>query len=325
MFERLLLVWLLLLSGVAYFWPSGWVDPFLATKPLLQYFFAAAMFAIGSMLPREEVDQALRSWPRVVGGTVVQFTVMPLLGYSMAVLFGLEGGALIGTIMVGCVPGAMASNVLTQVARGNVSYSVSLTTSSTILSPLVVPWALYFTLGRWVEFPVWQVTWDLCWTVVLPVIAGNGLSRLQPRWGAVALRWAPYAANLTILWIIATVVALNRNRLGEGAESRVVLALLTVNVLGYVGGWLGAYAMGLGSPMRRALTLEVGMQNAGLGTILAMRFFADSPEATIPTALYTFGCVLTGTLLARFWAEYTDYCSRKAVAGSCSSAQSVGK
>jgi len=316
MFERLLLVWLLLLSGAAYAWPSAWVDPFLTTKPLLQYFFAATMFAIGSMLPRNEVNQALRSWPRVLGGTAVQYTVMPLLGYCMALLFGLQGGALIGTIMVGCVPGAMASNVLTQVARGNVSYSVSITTSSTILSPLVVPWALYFTLGRWVEFPVGDVTWNLCWTVVLPVVAGNVLGRLWPRWETSARRWAPYVANLTILWIIATVVALNRDRLTQGTNPRMLMALLSLNVLGYTGGWLGAWAMGLPSPMRRALTLEVGMQNAGLGTLLAMNFFHDAPEATIPTAVYTFGCMLTGTLLARFWAEYTGYRQRKAETGN---------
>jgi len=328
MLERFLLVWLVLLSLLAYAWnrvlPGAW-DPFLASRSGLDCLFAVPMFAIGSMLPRDEARQALRSWPKVVGGTAVQYTVMPLLGYTMALAFRLDEAAAIGTILVGCVPGAMASNVITQVARGNVSYSVSLTTSATILSPLVVPWTLWLTLGRWIELPVGQITWQLSWTVVGPVILGYVLSGTLPRWAAAARRLGPVVANLTILWIIAVVVAINRQNLGAGVAPRLRGALAAVNLLGYLGGWLGARLLRLPWPMRRAFTLEVGMQNAGLGTVLAVNFFKDYPAATIPTALYTFGCVLTGTLLARFWAEYTDYWSRKATAGSSTSAESVGK
>ena len=110
-------------------------------------------------------------------------------------------------------------------------------------------------------------------------------------------------ANLSILWIISVVVAVNREYLLQ-LDPQIFWALLAVNVLGYIGGWSGAYLMGLPSPMRRALTLEVGMQNAGLGTIIAMSVFGDYPTAAIPPAIYTFGCVLTGTILARFWAEF---------------------
>jgi bile acid:Na+ symporter, BASS family len=307
MFERLLLLWLCLLGLLAYYWarwmPATWVDPFVASGSVLNYLFAVTMFALGSLLPKEEIELVFRRWPTVLGGTAVQYTVMPFLGWSMAWLFGLDEGAQIGTIIVGCVPGAMASNVLTMIARGNVSYSVSITTSSTILSPIVVPFGLWLCLGRHVDFPTWSVSYNLAWMVVVPVVAGHVLSRYYAPWHRIAQRYAGIAANLSILWIISVVVATNRDKL-SGLELKLFWALLAVNFLGYIGGWSGAYLMGLPSPMRRALTLEVGMQNAGLGTILAMNVFRDYPTATIPPAIYTFGCVLTGTILARCWAEF---------------------
>lgn len=307
--ERLLLVWLVLLCTPVYFWNewSGWIqaggifDPFKASEPLLSYLIAVTMFAIGSLLPQDEVRHVVRRWPMVLYGTSLQYTAMPLLGYSCGRLFGLEGPLLIGTIIVGCVPGAMASNVLTMIARGNVSYSVGLTTSATILSPLVVPLVLWLTLGQFVELSVRKTFISLCWMVVLPVVAGYAFARLSTWWETVAQRIGAIVANLVILWIIATVVALNRDNLSY-FDGRLILALVMVNVGGYLSGYLGGRVIGMPSPMRRAVTLEVGMQNAGLGTALALQLFGA--QAAIPCAMYTFGCMFTGTALARCWAEY---------------------
>ncbi len=308
--ERYLLLWLVLLCCIAYGWPS-WLssaskqaklfDPFLASQGWLGCMIALTMLAIGSLLPREEVDQVFRRWPAVLAGTAIQYTSMPLLAYGIGRLFGLEGPWMIGIVMVGCVPGAMASNVLTMMARGNVSYSVSLTTSATILSPLVVPWVLWLSLGRMVEnFPVGDVFFQLCWMVVLPVVLGYALSRAWAVWAAAARLVGAIIANLTILWIIAVVVAANRDGVSQ-LESKLILALLAVNLAGYAAGYAGGRLMRLPETMRRALTLEIGMQNAGLGTTLAMALFDDGRIA-LPAALYTFGCMFTGTVLARFWA-----------------------
>jgi BASS family bile acid:Na+ symporter len=214
---------------------------------------------------------------------------------------------MIGVVMVGCVPGAMASNVLTLIAGGNVSYSVSLTTSATLLSPIVAPLLLKLALGQWVNFPALKVSVQLCWMVVGPVVAGHLLSRYYKSWAAVARRIGPTVANLTILWIIAVVVAKNRNTIGdfENGTSTIlglIFALIAVNLMGYVSGYTGGWLMRLPEGMRRALTLEVGLQNAGLGTVLAMDLFGKDPRIAIAPALYTFGCMFTGTILARAWA-----------------------
>jgi BASS family bile acid:Na+ symporter len=312
MLERFLLVWLVLLSALAYAWPAVMAyspgepafDPFVLSGPYLPHLFAAAMFAIGWMLPKDEVLQVGRRWPAVIMGTALQYLTMPTLAFVTARLFGFTGDALIGLVLVGCVPGAMASNVLTLLARGNASYSVSLTTLATLLSPLAVPLALRFTLGgaKDVRLDFLQVSWNLCLTVVFPVIAGHLLGRSFPKWESQARRVASTVANLVILWVIAVVVGRNRDNLSQ-LQGPLVTSLLLVNVAGYAAGYAGGVAMRLPDSMRRALTLEIGMQNAGLGATLATQLFPDRPAAAIAPALYTFGCMLTGTLLARLWSS----------------------
>ena len=305
--ERFLLVWLVLLSAVAYWWTfwfpgSGRFDPFVASAGGLSILIFVTMLAIGSLLPEEEIRQVFRRWPTVLGGTAIQYAVMPLLAYSVGRILGLQGDWLIGIVMVGCVPGAMASNVLTLVARGNVSYSVSLTTSATILSPIMVPLVMWLTLRKVVDdFPAGQTCWELCWMVVMPVVVGHLLSRKWPPWRAAAGRVGTIIANLTILWIIAVVVAVKRDQLPQ-LPGLLVLGLLAINVGGYGAGFLGGSAMRVSPSMRRALTLEIGMQNAGLGAALATKLFPDT-VASLPAAMYTFGCMFTGTILARLWAE----------------------
>ena len=308
MLERLLLLWLVLLSAVAYLW-ADWLpdapDPFILSEPRLDLLIAATMLAIGSLLPRDEVRQVARRWPMVLGGTATQYISMPLLAYAVGRLFGFEGATLTGIVMVGCVPGAMASNVLTLAARANVSYSVSLTTMATLLSPVAVPLALYLTLGQVRRIPpekIQEIGLLLALTVVLPVLIGYALSRSWSRWESAARRCGSTVANLTILWIIAVVVAKNRERLAE-FEVTILVALLAINVIGYVAGYGGGRLLRLPRSMRRALTLEVGMQNAGVGTFLVLEVFGEEPSAAIPTALYTFGCMFTGTILARWWAK----------------------
>ncbi|MCH2128107.1 MAG: bile acid:sodium symporter family protein [Pirellulaceae bacterium] len=308
--QRFLLPWLIVLSLGAFVWPSVVpariatdLDPFVASRPCLPVLIFATMFAIGSMLPREEVDQVLRRWPFVLAGSALQYTAMPFLAFGVGRIWQLEGDLLVGLMMVGCVPGAMASNVLTLHARGNTSYSVSLTTVATLLSPLVVPLALRFTLvgaDALSSQALWRASFLLLLTVVLPVTLGHLMIRVRPQWQATARILGSILANLVILWVIAVVVGLNRERLAA-IQFSLFLALLALNALGYLAGYWGGWSLKLREPMRRALTLEVGMQNAGLGATLATQLFPDRDGTALAPALYTFGCMLTGTLLAQWW------------------------
>jgi len=306
MLQRFLLLWLTLLSLLAFYWPSWMplgIDPFALSGPYLRYLFAITMFFIGGMLPRDEIRDVFHRWPSVLGGTTVQYLAMPAAAFAMGHAFGIKDELLLGVILVGCVPGAMASNVLTLAARGNVSYSVSLTTSATLLSPLVVPAALYLTTRQSnvdSEALVRQAFVVLTTQVVGPVVAGHLTARRFRVVESFMRRVGSTVANLVILWIIAVVVNANHERLSE-VGPQLSGALLAVNMIGYCAGYTAGIAMRLPNPMQRALTLEIGLQNAGLGSVMAGQLFPDKPEVALPPALYTFGCMLTGTVLAQVW------------------------
>ncbi|MEE2685129.1 MAG: bile acid:sodium symporter family protein [Planctomycetota bacterium] len=311
MVQRFLLPLLVLTSLLAYFWPADWIDPF--SKEISRYYLdwliVITMFSIGWMLPRNELDQVARRWKTVLGGVLVQYATMPLLALGCGLLFQLQGDYLLGMVLVGCVPGAMASNVLTINARGNASYSVSLTTVATLLSPLAVPLAMRLVaalLGGKMDL-LEQAAGDgvyarssvkLCYTVVAPVIAGFLAGRIFSGWERRARQLCPLIANLAILAIIAVVVGRTRTQL-EDLPLKILAALLLLNLAGYTAGHLAARTMKLPDSMGRALTLEIGMQNAGVGTLLALTLFTDT--SAIPPAFYTFGCMFTGTILAGYW------------------------
>jgi BASS family bile acid:Na+ symporter len=146
---------------------------------------------------------------------------------------------------------------------------------------------------------------QLLLTVVVPVVVGHLISVRFPSIARVAYRIGPLLANFAILWIIAVVVGMNREPLsGTGQQVpliRVLAALLAVNTAGYAAGYCAGWRMRLPEPMRRALTLEIGMQNAGIGAFLATQLFPGREAIAIAPAMYTFGCMLTGTVLAAFW------------------------
>lgn len=303
MLQRFLLLWLLLSSALAFVWPelTSSFDPFLfAGGPGIRSLVVVVMFCVGTLLPVDEVDALARRWPTVLIGTAIQYVSMPLLAWSAVMVFRPDPQTAAGILIVGCVPGAMASNILTLAARGNVSYSVSLTTSATLLSPLVVPLILGLTIDGNVRYDGGAAVKMLVWTVVLPVIVGHLLRRFSGGLSERTLALSGTIANLAILGIIAIAVGLRRGELQQVAWSLLgILAL--INVGGYLAGYTGGRAAGLPEPMRRALTLEVGMQNAGAGTALAISLFGAESIAIIPCILYTFGCMLTGTVLATVW------------------------
>jgi BASS family bile acid:Na+ symporter len=310
MLQRFLILWLTALCGLAHQWPRlqalwPWLpDPFQATSAsVITALIFVTMFAVGMMLPRDEVREVAQRWPAVLYGTALQYTTMPLLAFLAGRVGGLSADDAIGIAIVGCVPGAMASNVVTLNARGHTSYSVSLTTASTLLSPLAVPLLLRWSLStdQRAAIPWGATSLNLLLTVVLPVVAGHGVSRRWPHLESKINRIGATAANLTILWIIASVVGKTRTQF-SGPPANLILALLFVNIVGYVAGYAGGYLARLPESMRRALSIEIGMQNAGLGVKLATDLFS-SPAVAVAPALYTFGCMLTGTMLAAYWAR----------------------
>ncbi|RMF40964.1 MAG: bile acid:sodium symporter family protein [Planctomycetota bacterium] len=305
LWRNALLFWLVGTSALAWGWPILGMrgDPFHLPSWGLWGLVSLTMLSLGATIDATELRE-LRTRPAaVLLGVCVQCTWMPLLAWSVVQVLQLDGPIAGGVILVGCVPGAMASNVLTLLSGGNVSYSISLTTVATLLSPVTVP--LLLTVLAHVSagdslVDHWGISRTLTATVVFPVVLGYIVKERFAAVRRIARVWAPRAAALALLWIIASVVADNRDRLAQ-VEWTMLSGLLMVNLFGYAGGWGAGWLSGLPLPMRKALTLEIGMQNAGLGTALAGALYGAGSAAQIPTAAYTFGCMLTGTVLAGWW------------------------
>ncbi|NND98594.1 MAG: bile acid:sodium symporter family protein [Pirellulaceae bacterium] len=302
---RSLLFWLVVSSGIAFFWPSEsiGVDPFVVSKTLLWCLVVITMFSLGTLVRADEL-QPLRSRPWwVVLGVATQIVVMPAAAWTMTQWIPMDAELAAGVILVGCVPGAMASNVLTHVAGGSVAYSVSLTTVATMLSPITVPTVLSIVAGTSAKSSI-ESALILTFLVAMPTVVGYFAARHSQGLRRLSSRCSGTIASVALLWIIAGVVASNRDKL-LGVGALLIVALLLINVIGYAAGYGVGKSARLPEKFTRALSLEVGMQNAGLGTALAVTLYGESTIAAIPTAAYTFGCMLTGTLLAITW-RYFD-------------------
>lgn len=297
-----ILFWLILTSGLALFWPAAVVgfDPFVMKTWMLWLAIVLTMFSLGGLISPEEL-KPLRERPWwVMLGVATQVIVMPFAAWLATCLIPMDPEMTLGVLLVGCVPGAMASNVLTSTARGSVAYSVSLTSLATLLSPISVPVILWLLARQQTQDSLAKSALLLATLVTLPTILGYVVS-VRRRSVQVFLRArGSLIASVSLLWIISTVVAANRVAL-LSVSGLILFALLLVNLTGYLGGYLVGWVSKLPNSYRRALTLEVGMQNAGLGTTLSVTILGEGTSAAIPTAAYTFGCMLSGTLLAIIW------------------------
>ena len=263
---------------------------FLVFRDSFLWFFAATMFALGIVLDAGELRETVRSPRRIGLGVLTQYTVMPLLGFAVAMLVPLPPEIAVGFIIVACAPGAMASNVIVYLAGGAVAFSVAMTTLATFLSPLLTP-ALVELLGKvFLDIPFWPMMQTILLTVVLPLAAGILLGRYLGAQRELACVIAPAVAALAIVIICSYAVAANQERIAV-VGGWVIAAVILLNALGYLAGWWLARLYGFDATHRLTLAIEIGMQNAGLGVALALKHFA--PETALPGALFAFWCILT--------------------------------
>jgi len=288
---------------VAYLEP----ETFIWLKPYFQWLFAATMFALGVVLHPEDLRDTV-SRPKAIGlGVLTQFTVMPALGFAAAMLSGLPPALALGFIIVACAPGAMASNVIVYLAGGAVAYSIALTTIATVLSPVLTP-ALVKWLGSvYLAIPFWPMMMTILLTVLLPLFAGLALRQLLQHQANHALKLAeqlaPAVASLAIVLICSYAVAANQARLASVGGTLIAVVII-VNALGYLLGWQAARLFGFDGRHQLTLAIEIGMQNAGLGVVLALKHF--QPESALPGALFAVWCILTSAGAAA-WLRRTQH------------------
>lgn len=289
-------LWLLLASGVAlvrpglFTWFSG---------PFITIGLGVIMLSMGMTVGFEDFRRIARERTSVLPGVALQYTLMPLLGLSVGWLLGLPTPFAVGLILVSCCPGGTASNVITFLARADVALSVTMTTASTLLAALMTPTLTTLLAGSRVDVPAGGLLLDTLQVVVLPVVAGAVLKARFPAACRRVLPVAPLVAVATIVLIAASVIGAGREQVLE-AGGRLLLAVLCLHAGGFVLGYLVARLWTGREQAARTAAIEVGMQNSGLGVVLAQQNFAN-PLVAIPSAMSAVMHSVVGSVAAAAW------------------------
>ncbi|MEN6334239.1 MAG: bile acid:sodium symporter family protein [Phycisphaerales bacterium] len=294
-YTRYFAVWVILGGVAAYFWPEPLL---LLNKSAVNDLFALTMFGIGAVLQTEDFRRIVQRPMIVVVGTITQYTLMPLIAYAIAHVLRLDPQIAVGLILTAAAPGAMSSSVVSYVAKADLAYSVSLTTVSTLLAPVATPGLTYLLAGSMLDVPAWEMLIDVLKLVIGPLFVGFGVRHLFAKKVERISAVFPAISVTFIVLICSRTIAANKETL-LGMTGMLLTIGVVMNVLGLVGGYLIAWAFRMNVAQRRSLAIEGGMQNAGLGAVLAITHFTK--EAAMPAAAFVFICIVTASLLAAWW------------------------
>lgn len=292
-------VWVLLSAVVGLLTPST----FSGIKPVvINPMLGLIMFGMGMALSIDDFRIVL-SRPRDIAiGCMAQFTVMPLLAWVLSRLFALDDALTVGVVLVGCCPGGTASNVITYLAKGDLALSVGMTATSTILAPFATPLLVWLLVGQSVDVEVAGMLLSIFWVVILPIIVGLLVKWLWPRFSERATIYLPALSSLAICSLVVIIIAANASKLMDGGLI-IILVVMLHNIFGLSFGYIIGRLLRLPSAKRRAISIEVGMQNSGLASSLATLHFAAYPMATIPGAIFSVWHNISGAVVARLYAR----------------------
>lgn len=263
--------------------------------PLMQLI----MFGVGTTMGYKDFEGVIRTPKAVIIGIVCQFTIMPIVGFTLAHTFNFPPEVAAGIILIGCVPSGLASNVMSYIANANVALSITLTAVATLMAPFVTPFLMKILAGQFVSVEFLSMMWDIIKMVILPICAGllyNYFLGGKFIWLDKAM---PVASMVSIALIITIITAAGRDSLLT-VGPLLVLACLIHNLSGFLLGYISSKMLKMDEKTCRTIAIEVGLQNGGLASGLALQM---GKMATVGLAPAIFGPLMniTGSSLATWW------------------------
>ncbi|KAB2494421.1 bile acid:sodium symporter family protein [Priestia endophytica] len=292
-------LWVVLFSLLSFLYPSSfvWISDYISIL------LGIIMFGMGLTLSLNDFKAVFKQPKSVLIGVVGQYTIMPGLAYGLAVLFQLPPEVAIGVILVGCCPGGTASNVMTYLAKGNTALSVAVTSIATLIAPFMTPVLIMLFASQWLEVSASSLLVSILKIVLLPIILGIIVKLLFKNGVEKSIKVLPLISVIGIVAVAAGVVAVNAESIADAAIKMIFIVMLH-NLFGLFFGWLLARLFRLDEGSQKALSIEVGMQNSGLGAALALAHF--SPIAAVPSAIFSVWHNISGPLLATYWGKKHD-------------------
>ncbi|MCC4263525.1 bile acid:sodium symporter family protein [Oceanimonas baumannii] len=289
-------LWALLLSVLAFMQPQLFVGIKGQIVPLL----TVIMLCMGLTLNLSDFRRVIQNRKAVLVGVLLQFSLMPLIALLVGRVLGFGPELMVGMLLVGSVAGGTSSNVMCYLAKGDTALSISMTAISTLLGVVMTPVLVDLLVGQAVDVPVQSMLISLLQVVVAPVVLGVVLNALAGSLVRKVEPVLPVLSMVAIVLIIAIVVALNAEKMAQIGPV-VALAVVLHNSCGLVLGYWVTALFGFDKRTCRTIAFEVGLQNSGLATALAMKFF--TPAAALPGTLFSVWHNISGSLLAGYWSK----------------------
>ncbi|WP_047152723.1 bile acid:sodium symporter family protein [Aneurinibacillus tyrosinisolvens] len=293
------MIWVLLFAIIAYMSPGNfkWIGAYIV--PLL----GIVMFGMGLTLSTADFKEVFRRPKDVALGVLGHFIVMPLLAYLLAVGLNLPPEVAVGVILVGCCPSGTASNVMVFLARGDVALAVAIASVSTILAPIVTPLLILLLASKWVDINVWSLVISILQIVIIPLALGFIVKKFFGKQAEAGAKALPLISVIAIVMIVSGVVAGSQAKLATTGPLIFAVVVLH-NILGFLLGFFFARLCGMDLAKQKAVAMEVGMQNSGLGVAIATAHF--SPLAAVPSAIFSVWHNISGSTLASIFSRMKD-------------------
>lgn len=292
-------IFVILVAVIAFFVPGAfsWVQ-----GDRQSLILGVIMFSMGLTLTKEDFKILAQRPLDIFIGAAAQFLIMPFLAYGLSILLRLPNEIAIGLILVGSCPGGVSSNIMSYLCHGDVPFSVGMTTASTLLSPIMTPMLVLLLAGARIEVQAGAMFLSIVKSVLGPVLIGFLLNEFlgEKKTFKEIQQVMPGVSVIGLALIVGGVIALQGSHF---FTSGIVIfaAVLLHNGFGYLLGYTVGRLTGMSTAKRRTISIEVGMQNAGLATNLATAHFASAPQAAMISAVSCVWHSISGTLLAGFF------------------------
>lgn len=290
------LLWMFIAAIIGFIFPTQ-----LATMgQFVPWLLGIVMLGMGMTIKPSDFKLVFKEPRSVIIGVILQFTIMPILAYTIAKIFHLPAELAIGVILVGCCPGGTSSNVMSYLANANVALSVAITSVSTLLAPFVTPALIYLFAHEWLHVSFLSMLWSVIQVVLLPIIIGFLLQLASKKVTREATKILPIISVVAISLILAAVVGGSKSQILKTGFLIFIVVILH-NVVGYLLGYVLAHVFKLDRRDKKAVSIEVGMQNSSLAVSLATVHF--NPLAAVPGAVFSFVHNISGPILAKYWSK----------------------
>lgn len=297
-------IWIFASVSLAMFYPDLITNvKGFSTAVLIVPLIQIIMFGMGTQLSVKDFKSVMKKPKGVFIGMLCQFTIMPIVGISLALSFGFPAEIAAGVVLIGSCPGGVASNVMAYIAEADLALSISLTAVATMASPLITPLLMEFLAGQFVPIDAFAMMISILNMIIVPIVLGllfNHFLHGKAKWLDNIM---PIVSMVGIAVIITIITAAGRDSL-ISIGLLLILAAIIHNALGYLFGYMGGRLFGMDEKSCRTIALEVGMQNGGMASGLAAEM---GKIATVGLAPAVFGpwMNISGSTLANWWRRKT--------------------